>query len=197
MDSYSSLRRDLLRLAVKWGEGVSRNGEPYGWLIDSREFLLRSDHLERVCVELGPRLLKYSPDSLAGYTLAAHPLALGLRAWFAQQGRLLNVNLIRREPKADGLQRQIEGPPIQPGQRVLLVDDLINSGSTQVKAVQLVRGPAEWWRGWPSFSTTSVAAAPGCTASKSRSSGFLRWPNWEFKNRPDSPSFSPPGALPD
>lgn len=139
MDSYSLLQHDLLRLAVRWGEGVSRNGEPYGWLIDSREFLLQADHLERVCAELGPRLLKYRLDSLAGYTLAAHPLALGLRTWFAQQGRQLNVNLIRREPKADGLQRQIEGPPIRPGQRVLLVDDLINSGSTQLQAVRSVR----------------------------------------------------------
>ncbi|MBX3166383.1 MAG: PQQ-binding-like beta-propeller repeat protein [Candidatus Eremiobacteraeota bacterium] len=133
------LRRDLLRVAVKWGEGVNRQGEPYGWLIDSREFLLQGDYLERVCAELGPRLESYQIDSLAGYTLAAHPLALGLQAWAAARGRRLNVNLIRREPKADGLQRQIEGPPIQPGQRVLLVDDLINSGSTQVNAVRIVR----------------------------------------------------------
>lgn len=139
MDSLSLLQRDLLRVAVKWGEGVSRQGSPYGWLIDSREFLLQGDYLERVCAELGPRLEKFKMDSLAGYTLAAHPLALGLRAWAAQQGRRVNVNLIRREPKKDGLQRQIEGPPIRPGQRVVLVDDLINSGSTQVNAVRLVR----------------------------------------------------------
>jgi orotate phosphoribosyltransferase len=139
MDSLSQLHKDLLRVAVKWGEGISRSGAPYGWLIDSREFLLQGDHLEQVCAELGARLESYSFDSLAGYTLAAHPLALGLSAWFAARGRRLKVNLIRREPKADGLQRQIEGPPIEPGQRVLLVDDLINSGSTQVSAVRIVR----------------------------------------------------------
>ncbi|MBN9417522.1 hypothetical protein ABS71_21495 [bacterium SCN 62-11] len=139
MSSLNQLRLDLLRIAVKWGEGISRTGSPYGWLIDSREFLLQGDFLERVCEELGPRLDTYAYDSVAGYTLAAHPLAIGLAAWAARQGRRLNVNLIRREPKADGLQRQIEGPPIQPGQRVLLVDDLINSGSTQVSAVRLVR----------------------------------------------------------
>lgn len=139
MNSLMMLQRDLLRMGVKWGEGVSRQGEPYGWLIDSREFLLQQDHLERVCAELGPLLEKYQIDSLAGYTLAAHPLAMGLRTWFAGRGRRLSVNLIRREPKPDGLQRQIEGPPIQPGQRVLLVDDLVNSGSTQVNAVRIVR----------------------------------------------------------
>lgn len=139
MSSLSQLRQDLLRIAVKWGEGISRTGSPYGWLIDSREFLLQGDFLERVCEELGPRLEKFRYDSVAGYTLAAHPLALGLSAWAARQGRRLDINLIRREPKGDGLQRQIEGPPIRPGQRVLLIDDLINSGSTQVSAVRLVR----------------------------------------------------------
>ncbi|MFN8609474.1 MAG: PQQ-binding-like beta-propeller repeat protein [Vulcanimicrobiota bacterium] len=133
------LRQELLQVAVKWGEGIDRTGAPYGWLIDCREFLLQRDYLARVCQQLGPRLRAWGVDSLAGYTLAAHPLALGLSSWAAQQGWSLDVNLIRREPKADGLQRQIEGPPLRPGQRVALVDDLINSGSTQMSAVRLVR----------------------------------------------------------
>ncbi|MBS2035710.1 PQQ-binding-like beta-propeller repeat protein [bacterium] len=133
------IRQELLQVAVKWGEGISRTGEPYGWLIDCREFLLQKDYLARVCEELGPRLKEWGVDSLAGYTLAAHPLALGLSFWAARQGWQLDVNLIRREPKSDGLQRQIEGPPLRPGQRVALVDDLINSGSTQMSAVRIVR----------------------------------------------------------
>ena len=64
MSSLNQLRLDLLRIAVKWGEGISRTGSPYGWLIDSREFLLQGDFLERVCEELGPRLDTYaSPAS--------------------------------------------------------------------------------------------------------------------------------------
>lgn len=133
------LRHGLLNIALKWGQGVGRQGEAYGWLIDCRELLLQGDYLSQASQLLWQRLKPYHPDSVAGMTLAAHPLALGLKYAAQAEGIDLSVNLIRRTPKEDGLQRQVEGPPPRAGQRVVLVDDLINSGETQRKALMALR----------------------------------------------------------
>lgn len=133
------LRAGIWEIALKWGQGLSRQGAAYGWLIDSRELLLQQDYCELACRWLWRRLRGYRPEVVAGYTLAAHPLALGLKAAAREEGVYLQVNLIRRQPKEDGLQKQVEGPPLRPGQRVVLVDDLINSGETQQLALRALR----------------------------------------------------------
>ena len=68
MDSLLEVKRDLLEVAVKWGQGVARQGQPYGWLIDSHDFLLQGDHLERICALLGERVRNVEIDTVAGYT---------------------------------------------------------------------------------------------------------------------------------
>lgn len=130
------VRRGLLNISLKWGEGLDRNGRPYGWMIDTRELLLQGDYLSTTCRLLWERLKKYEPDFVAGMTLAANPLVLGLMYAAREEGRSLNGSIIRRQAKADGLQKLVEGPPIPAGARVVIVDDLINAGDTQQQALR-------------------------------------------------------------
>jgi orotate phosphoribosyltransferase len=46
---------------------------------------------------------------------------------------------VRKESKAHGLQRRIEGPPLEPGERCLIVEDVVTSGGSTVKAIEAVR----------------------------------------------------------
>ena len=46
---------------------------------------------------------------------------------------------VRKETKAHGLQRQIEGPPLEPGERCLIVEDVVTTGGSTVQAIEAVR----------------------------------------------------------
>lgn len=67
-------------------------------------------------------------DAVGGLTMGADPLAHGVamvtgKAWFS----------VRKEQKARGREQWIEGTRIEPGTRVLLVDDVISTGgSTEI-----------------------------------------------------------------
>ena len=46
---------------------------------------------------------------------------------------------MRKEAKAHGLQRRVEGPPLEPGERCLIVEDVVTSGGSTVQAIEAVR----------------------------------------------------------
>ena len=46
---------------------------------------------------------------------------------------------VRKESKAHGLQRKVEGPPLVPGERCLIVEDVVTSGGSTVQAIEAVR----------------------------------------------------------
>jgi outer membrane protein assembly factor BamB len=79
---------------------------------------------------LWERLRPYRPAMIGGMTLSADAVTIALLYEAMQDGHELSGFLVRKASKASGLRKQVEGPPIRPGVRVALVDDLINSGAT-------------------------------------------------------------------
>ena len=72
-------------------------------------------------------------DVCGGLTLGADHLAVGVayasdRSWF----------FVRKEPKGRGTGRQIEGAEVGPGVRVLLVEDVVSTGGSMVKALDVI-----------------------------------------------------------
>ena len=72
-------------------------------------------------------------DAVGGLTMGADPLAHGVamvtgKAWFS----------VRKEQKARGREQWIEGTRIEPGTRVLLVDDVISTGGSTELALERI-----------------------------------------------------------
>ena len=72
--------------------------------------------------------------AVGGLTLGADPVALAMMHASAEQGRKLNAFIVRKEGKAHGLQRRIEGPDVT-GLPVLAVDDTSTTGTSVLAAV--------------------------------------------------------------
>src|SRR5918997_965786 len=77
-------------------------------------------------------------DAVGGLTLGAAPVATAMLHAAAAQGRVLDAFVVRKEGKAHGLQRRIEGAPVQ-GRRVLCVEDTSTTGGSVLTAVQAMR----------------------------------------------------------
>jgi orotate phosphoribosyltransferase len=69
-------------------------------------------------------------------TMGADPVACAALA----AGAPVKGFFVRKEAKAHGLQRSIEGPPLDRGERCLVVEDVVTTGGSTVAAIERVLG---------------------------------------------------------
>src|SRR4051812_29385461 len=77
-------------------------------------------------------------EAVGGLTLGADPVAAAMLHAAAAAGRRLDAFVVRKEGKAHGLQRRIEGPDVA-GRRVLAVEDTSTTGGSVLAAVEALR----------------------------------------------------------
>ena len=77
-------------------------------------------------------------DAVGGLTLGADPVAAALLHAAASRGLVLDAFVVRKESKAHGLQRRIEGPDVA-GRKVVAVEDTSTTGGSVLTAVEALR----------------------------------------------------------
>jgi len=91
---------------------------------------------------LAPRLLALvEPDAVAvaGLTLGADPLVSTVALAAAQAGRDLDALIVRKEAKGHGTGAWLEGPLPPAGSLVTVLEDVVTSGGSALKAVNQLR----------------------------------------------------------
>lgn len=140
----NNLRSRLLGLlekeAVSRGEVVLSSGKTSPFYIDGRCITLSGEGAYLVA-SLIFGLLKAGPEfeAVGGPTLGADPIAGALAALSFIKKRPLKTFIIRKTPKAHGARRQIEGPLLKKGSRLILVDDVATSGKSFLESIDILR----------------------------------------------------------
>mgnify|MGYP000060687981 CR=1 FL=1 len=80
--------------------------------------------------------LNLSPKAIGGLTLGADPIAIAVARYSYDVKDPIEAFVIRKEPKAHGMGLQIEGN-IDSGDKVIVVDDVITSGASTIKAIEI------------------------------------------------------------
>ena len=80
-------------------------------------------------------------DSVAvgGLTLGADPLVSGVAIAACSHDRGLSGLIIRKEPKGHGTASQIEGPLPPTGSKITVLEDVVTTGGSSIKAVNVLR----------------------------------------------------------
>src|SRR5206468_11845782 len=73
--------------------------------------------------------------AVGGLTMGADPVACAALA----AGADVKAFFVRKDRKAHGLQRWIEGPELEPGERCLVVEDVVTTGGSTVVAIERLR----------------------------------------------------------
>ena len=103
--------------------------------VDCRRALSRGDGLDLASRAVAAHAATIGEfDLVGGLTMGADPLAHGIaivacKGWFS----------VRKEPKGHGTKQLIEGAQILPGTKVLLVEDVVTSGGSMLKSLEVVR----------------------------------------------------------
>ncbi|MFN3604748.1 MAG: orotate phosphoribosyltransferase [Leptonema sp. (in: bacteria)] len=100
------------------------------------QFLMMA--LQSICEELLPSYNIPTPEAVGGLTLGADPISYGISFYYWQKGFLCYPFVVRKEPKSHGTERWIEGE-IESVREVLVVDDVVTTGSSTLKAIEAFR----------------------------------------------------------
>ncbi len=84
-------------------------------------------------------LMHVKTDYVAGLTLGADPLVSGVAVCSALDMRLINALIVRKEPKGHGTGAWIEGPLPEKGSRITVLEDVVTTGGSSIKAVEKLR----------------------------------------------------------
>jgi orotate phosphoribosyltransferase len=80
----------------------------------------------------------WSVDAVGGLTLGADPISYAVSYASAGSARPVRAFTVRKEAKSHGTGRQIEGP-FKPGDRVAVIEDVITTGGSALRAIEAVR----------------------------------------------------------
>ena len=80
----------------------------------------------------------HRPDAVGGLTLGADPIAYAVCFASFSDGNPIKPFIVRKEPKGHGMKRQIEGL-VEAGERVAVVEDVVTTGGSSLKAVNACR----------------------------------------------------------
>jgi orotate phosphoribosyltransferase len=77
-------------------------------------------------------------QAVGGMIIGAYPVAIAVSDAADRKGIQIPTFIVRKEPKVHGMKKYIEGP-VEPGMRVLVVDDVVTSGKSTVDAINRCR----------------------------------------------------------
>ncbi len=133
-DALAALIRDL---AVVHGRVTLASGREADYYIDMRRVTLDGEASPLVGRVMRELVADWDFDAVGGLTLGADPVATAMLHAAAASGGRLDAFVVRKEAKAHGMQRRIEGTDVT-GRRVLVVEDTSTTGGSALAAVEAV-----------------------------------------------------------
>jgi orotate phosphoribosyltransferase len=124
--------------AVVHGKVTLSSGREADYYVDLRRVTLDAEAAPLVGRVMLAHTADLDYDAVGGLTLGADPVATAMLHAAAAEGRRLDAFVVRKEGKAHGLQRRIEGPDVA-GRRVLAVEDTSTTGGSVLTAVEALR----------------------------------------------------------
>ncbi len=123
------------RLAVIHGRVTLSSGREADYYVDLRRATLHHEAAPLIGTLMRQLTADWIFEAVGGLTLGADPVAT---AMLHAQGRPLDAFVVRKQAKAHGMQRRVEGPGVR-GRRVLVVEDTTTTGNSPLTAVEALR----------------------------------------------------------
>ena len=137
-EDRDALVEQVKRLAVVHGAVTLASGRTADYYVDLRRVTLDGQTAPLVGRVMLDLVQDWDFDAVGGLTLGADPVATAMLHATAATGGRLDAFVVRKQGKAHGLQRRIEGSPVE-GRRVLAVEDTSTTGGSVLTAVEALR----------------------------------------------------------
>jgi orotate phosphoribosyltransferase len=138
MSDREALRQQIVDKAVVHGKVILSSGREADYYVDLRRVTLDAEAAPLIGRVMRDLTSDWDYAAVGGLTLGADPVATAMLHASADRGESIDAFVVRKEGKAHGLQRRIEGPDVT-GRRVLAVEDTSTTGSSVMAAVDALR----------------------------------------------------------
>jgi orotate phosphoribosyltransferase len=122
---------ELREHALLLGEVTLTSGATAQYYIDAKRAILRPDGFTALARLLAAQVAAWGGTAVGGLTMGADPVACAALSG----GARAKAFFIRKESKAHGLQRRIEGPLLEPEDRCVVVEDVVTTGGSTLTAI--------------------------------------------------------------
>jgi orotate phosphoribosyltransferase len=135
VDARDRLISELREHALVIGEVTLTSGRKAQYYVDAKRAILLPAGFAALGELVAEQARARGAGAVGGLTMGADPVACSALA----AGADVKAFFVRKERKQHGLQRWIEGPELDPGERCLIVEDVVTSGGSTVSAIERVR----------------------------------------------------------
>src|SRR5918995_1724948 len=134
-DARDRLVEALREHALVIGDVTLTSGRKAQYYVDAKRAILRPDGFRALGELIAAEAERVGATAVGGMTMGADPVACAALA----AGAPVKAFFVRKDRKQHGLQRWIEGPLLDPGERCLVVEDVVTTGGSTVRAIERVR----------------------------------------------------------
>ncbi len=127
----ATLVSELRAHALVIGEVTLTSGTKASYYVDAKRAILRPEGFHALATLVAAKAQEWDATAVGGMTMGADPVACAALAGGAQA----KVFFVRKETKAHGLQRRIEGPLLRTEDRCLVVEDVVTTGGSTLAAI--------------------------------------------------------------
>jgi orotate phosphoribosyltransferase len=135
MAARETLIGELRRHALVVGDVTLTSGATAQYYVDAKRAVLRPAGFGALAELVAAYAFEWEATAVGGLTMGADAPACAALACGAD----VKAFFVRKETKAHGLQRRVEGPPLEQGERCLIVEDVVTTGGSTVQAIEAVR----------------------------------------------------------
>ena len=134
-DPRDTLIAELREHALVIGEVTLTSGQTAQYYVDAKRAILLPAAFGALGALVRAEAERAGATAVGGMTMGADPVACAALA----AGAEVKAFFVRKDRKAHGLQRWVEGPLLEPGERCLIVEDVVTTGGSTVQAIERVR----------------------------------------------------------
>jgi orotate phosphoribosyltransferase len=135
MSARETLIAELRAHALIVGEVVLTSGRTAQYYVDAKRAVLRPAGFAAMGELIAGLAREWDAAAVGGLTMGADAPACAALAGGAD----VKAFFVRKDVKQHGLQRRVEGPPLDQGERCLIVEDVVTTGGSTVQAIEAVR----------------------------------------------------------
>jgi orotate phosphoribosyltransferase len=134
-DARNALIAALREHALVIGEVTLTSGRKAQYYVDAKRAILRPEGFRALGELVAGEAERLGATAVGGTTMGADPIACAALAGGAD----VKAFFVRKDRKEHGLQRWVEGPPLEPGDRCLVVEDVVTTGGSTMHALERLR----------------------------------------------------------